>query len=445
MEDLKDFEEVVEFLDKIPQFLNVKQGLEYGKDRAQEILKLLGRPEKDLKIIHVAGTNGKGSVCAYLSACLESVGLKTGSFTSPHLTDIRERIRIGKSMIGRDDFVRLFNKVRRKVSQAGIEIAYFEYFLHIALLYYKEQGTDCVILETGLGGRLDATNAVTGKILSVITGIGLEHTEILGDSLEEIAKEKAGIIAPGVPVVVSCNNNHILKIFKKCAEENGSRLIYADYAEITDVSITPEKIDFSLENEYYKNVSFTVPAPALYEAVNAKTALTAAAYLKESSQFDGFNGEIDDDDIDAFKAALKGAVWEGRMERIAPGIYVDGAHNPQGAEVFTESVKAFAGDKRNTLLCSIVSDKDYEEMIRIMTKDDLFEEFVIAVASTDRALSKEELMRAFKEHTNAQVHAFRSASDAFEYAEKNFKDYLFCVGSLYLAGDIKRLKGKKDA
>ena len=440
------FDDAVKYLESIPQFTGEDTGLKYGVQRAKILLESIGNPDKDLKVVHVAGTNGKGSVCAYISACLGSQGIRTGLFTSPHLTDIRERIRISGEIISKEDFARLFNVVFEETEKVkeevrGFEAAYFEYLLMIALLYFKEKNTDCVILETGLGGRLDATNAVEGTVLSVITGIALEHTDILGDSPEDIAKEKAGIIKPGVPVVVAGDNSDILKIFQKVAEENGSRLIYADYGDVTDISVSHENVDFSLKNEYYKNVSFTVPAPAVYEAVNAATALTSIAVIKESGTLKGLTGSVTKADCDAFDTALRSTIWEGRMERISSDVYVDGAHNPQGVELFIKSVEAFASEKKNILLFSVVSDKAYEDMVKAIVGSGLFSEYVITRPETARALSQGDLLRLFGKYTDRPVKAFSGVREAFEYAKAKEKDYLFCVGSLYLIGEIKKLKG----
>ena len=440
------FDDAVKYLESIPQFTGEEPGLKYGVQRAKILLERIGNPDKDLKVIHVAGTNGKGSVCAYISACLESQGISTGLFTSPHLADIRERIRVSGEMISKEDFTRLFNPVLEETEKVkeetrGFEAAYFEYLLMIALIYFKEKNTDCVILETGLGGRLDATNAVEGTVLSVITGIALEHTDILGNSPEEIAKEKAGIIKPGIPVVVAGDDIDILKIFQKVAEENGSRLIYADYGDVKGVSVSPENVDFSLENEYYRNVSFTVPVPAVYEAVNAATALTAMAVIKESGLLKGFSGSLTKADREAFDKALRNTVWEGRMERIFPDTYVDGAHNPQGVELFIKSVEAFASGKKNILLFSVVSDKAYEDMVKAVAGSGLFSEYVITRPDTKRALSQDDLLRLFGKYTDRPVKAFSDVKEAFEYAKAKEKDYLFCVGSLYLIGEIKKLKG----
>ena len=187
------------FLDTIPQYAG-----ESGVVRAGALLEELGHPEKTLKIIHVAGSNGKGSVCAYLNRILIQHGFRTGLFTSPHLVDVRERIRIDNEMVSKSDFVQAFDRVHsaeKRLQKKNITLAYFDWLFGMALLLFVQKQVDFVILETGLGGRLDATNAVQNPVLSVITTISLEHTAVLGDTLSQIAKEKAGILKQGVSAV----------------------------------------------------------------------------------------------------------------------------------------------------------------------------------------------------------------------------------------------------
>ena len=194
----KEYERAIQYINAIPQFMK-----NTGVDRGRVLLKLLKNPQNKLKIIHVAGTNGKGSVCAYMEAVLRANGYSTGLFTSPHLFDERERIRICGEWIDKKAFVRCFKKVKAADEMmGGNALAYFDYFFGIAMLIYSELQLDYCVIETGLGGRLDITNAVEKPVLSIITTISLEHTKILGDSVTAIAKEKAGIIKKDVPVVV---------------------------------------------------------------------------------------------------------------------------------------------------------------------------------------------------------------------------------------------------
>ena len=211
------FEKAVCALDEIPQFMALS-----GRARAEKMLRLLGAPHHRLKIIHVAGTNGKGSVSAYLERILRENGYKTGLFTSPHLLDIRERIQINGKMIEKADFLTQYAQVRsadsRLQEEEGVGLAYFDYFLGIALLTFVQEQVDFVVMETGLGGRLDATNAVDNPILAVLTAISLEHTQLLGDTVQAIAAEKAGIIKQGVPVVYWAGNEAAASVIAQTAD-----------------------------------------------------------------------------------------------------------------------------------------------------------------------------------------------------------------------------------
>ena len=207
------YNEIVNSLDSISQFASST-----GLERGRQLLHDMNNPEKSLKIIHVAGTNGKGSVCAYIAGILQHNGYKTGLFTSPHLDDITERIRINGIMISQEDFEEAYWYVEEHRTQ---ELAYFDYLFGMAMYYYSKHDVDYVVMETGLGGKLDATNAVDNPVVSVITTISLEHTAILGDTIEKIANEKAGIIKPGIPVVCSGIVKEAADVIRKRAADFG--------------------------------------------------------------------------------------------------------------------------------------------------------------------------------------------------------------------------------
>ncbi|MBQ4283806.1 MAG: bifunctional folylpolyglutamate synthase/dihydrofolate synthase, partial [Lachnospira sp.] len=238
-----EYNKSIEILNNIPQFL---EG--YGVDRARIMLKALGNPEKQLKVIHVAGTNGKGSVCAYLERILRENGYKVGLFTSPHLTDIRERIKIDGELISREEFLWGFDTVKEAVEECGLQPAYFDYLLGIAVLSFIKENVDYCIMETGLGGKLDATNAIENKLLNVITGVSLEHTAILGNTVEQIAEEKAGIVKAATPVVYMDKLPAVAEVIVKRACSEKSDCVEAGYKNLRIIKNTGKSIDFSVHN-----------------------------------------------------------------------------------------------------------------------------------------------------------------------------------------------------
>ena len=435
-----------EFLSQIPQFSGAETGFKYGVERARLLLEFAGHPEKYLKIIHVAGSNGKGSVCALLDNALRSAGFKTGLFTSPHLICMRERIRFTSEMIGEGDFLRLLEDVceieeRVREKYPDFKAAYFEYFFVIALLYFKEMAADAVILDTGLGGRLDATNACEDPVLCVITSISLEHTRVLGESVEEIAAEKAGIIRGGAPVAAHLpKGDSVKRILEKRAAKAGSAVTFFDKNEISVNVITDENIDFSLKNGYYRNVTVTLPMPAIYEAYNAGLALTALAVLAESERLPGLDARTLELRLPDICAGLEGLRWPGRMECVAPGVYMDGAHNAEGIEAFLESVSGFAQGRCNVLLFAVSDDKDRLEMIRLLCESGLFCSVVVTAADEARGAAAETVARAFEAHGFADVCTEGEPEAAYRKALATPHDYVFCTGSLFLAGRVGELK-----
>ena len=415
-----DYNEICRYLDSLGQF---NEGT--GVERGRKLLNIIGNPEKELKVIHVAGTNGKGSVCSYIESCLRNEGYKVGLFTSPHLNTIQ----INRELISEEDFTQYFNKIYAAAGMNNAGLAYFDFFFGIAMLYFKEQNVDYVVLETGLGGKLDATNAVERPICSVITAIGLEHTAILGDTLEKIAGEKAGIIKHGVPVVYTDNEAVVTEVIKQKADMMKSFSYGVTPQQYTIVKNLNGCIDFLIDNEYYNNDCFHLATPAVYQAENAALALTVCAVLKST-----YGIAMSDENI---KKALAANKWQGRMEKVTDNIYVDGAHNPHGIRKFAETVDAMYAhsDKKAALLFSVVSDKNFEEMIEVLSACRAFDRIAVTVTGGKRQLDRQYIKEAFKRHTDIGIEVYDSAKAAI-YALKN-EDMVFGVGSLYLVADIK--------
>lgn len=422
------YDEIIDRLDSIGQFASST-----GAQRAELLLKDMGNPEEKLNIIHVAGTNGKGSTCAYIAQILQENGYKTGLFTSPHLVDVRERIRINNEMISKDDFVKAYEYVEEHSSG---ELAYFDYLFGMAMYYYNMKNVDYVVMETGLGGRLDATNAVKNPLISVITTISLEHTAILGDTIEKIAAEKAGIIKPGIPVVCSGVDRQAAKVIKETADDNGSPCIVIDENTYELKQNTYGYIDFLIHNEYYKNDCFRLATNALYQMENASIALTVCAVLKDSGV------KLDDR---LTKEAVGKTHWAGRMELVKDNLYVDGAHNPQGIRSFVDSVDSlYESEKLSdaTLLFSVVSDKNYDQMIKILCECKHFKCVYVTMTGGVRRLSSEIIKQAFEAHLpGISIEIFDSVDSAIHEWDNGL---MFATGSLYLVGDVVRALERKE-
>lgn len=426
------YEEAAAYIEEIPKFTK-KHTLEHTKT----FLKRLGNPAVDRKIVHVAGTNGKGSVCAYLQAILMAEGKRTGFFTSPHLVSVNERIRVDNIQIDNETFLKVFRKVLKIVRQMvedGIEHpSYFEFLFGMGMTAFAETDVEYIILETGLGGRLDATNAIDNPALAIITSISLDHTAILGDTIEKIAGEKAGIIKPGVPVFFDGSSKKAAEVIKAKASELGvsCREVTKNAYEIQEVH--RKYIAFSRRSAYDKDVIFQVPMCGCYQAMNAELALEASEYLLAGEEIH----------MDRWKEALAELHWEGRMERVGAHITVDGAHNPGAMEAFVESVKALDESERGemVLLFSAVSDKKYDQMIEYLCENLDVKAYVVTQIEDERGVSAEELADVFRRYTDRPVYCKERLEDAVRTAmnERGETGEIYCLGSLYLVGMMKKL------
>lgn len=427
-------QEILDYLYNLRRF-----GKETGAVRAQRALLMLGNPEKKLNVIHVAGTNGKGSVCAYMNEALLELGFSVGMFTSPHLVRVNERIRLNKEEISDEDFIKYYKRVREvsdKMVNEGFDgLAFFDFVFVMAVLYYEDNNPDYVILETGLGGKDDATAAIENKKLSVITSISLDHTEILGDTIEQIAIQKAGIIVPNTPVVYYKSNDEVGRIMEDTAAKCCSRAISVDEKSFDFIQMERKRIDFSVNNSYYRNNVFSIRNAGLYQMMNATLALNAISMLDGATDFD----------LEKIKNAFAKCVWAGRMESISDNIFIDGAHNPDGIKCFIETANKMADEESKAyLLFGAVCEKDYDQMIRTICHTGKFDGFVIAPLSNHRALALDVMVEEFNKYTDKPVYFRDNVKEAFEFAKSMLSgsDVLFCAGSLYLVGEIKALMGE---
>ena len=429
-----NYEEAVAYIEETPKF-TTKNKLEHTK----ECLHRLGDPQKKFRVVHVAGTNGKGSTCAFLTSILREAGYSCGLFTSPHLVVINERFQINEKNIDDDTFLHAFEKVKKLadelVAEGSYHPTYFEFLFLMGMVIFADTEVDYVILETGLGGKLDATTAVEDPIACVITSISFDHMQYLGNTIEAIAGEKAGIIVPGVPVIYDGNDLRAAGVIKKRAQELGSPYYEVKKTDTKIIRNTRAGIDFSYENEYYGNTVFSLPFIAEYQVMNASLALKTIEVLKERVEVS----------MEAIGKGLKETRWQGRMETVLPGVIVDGAHNEDGVEKFVETAAHFQKDAPLTLLFSAVDDKDYTDMIRTILGKISFRSVIVTQVGGYRKVPAEKLAEIFRAEGCPAAEACEDVEEAFQKAleAKGEDGMLFCVGSLYLVGEIKTaiLKG----
>jgi len=482
-----NYNRIEEYVINIPKFR-----AEGSIEQTRKFYEFLGKPGRSASIIHVAGTNGKGSTCAYMNSVLTEAGYKVGMFTSPHLVSVRERMRINHELISEQAFVKTYNKLtkllecynqylkessfkrtgenanskdntnrieREIISQLEYFPTFYEFLFFMTMLYFEEQKTDIIILETGMGGRLDATNVIDAPKVAVITEIGKDHMEILGDTYELIAEEKAGIIKKGSVVVYSAKRQEVAEVIERKAGELGVLCKCVEKLENQDYSFVYKKIDFSFYSRYYGYIPIKLNTCAIYQVENAKLALTAIEEL---------GVEVSEE---AIQRGMEICKWEGRMEEILPGIFLDGAHNEDGIDAFVSSVKGDGCKGHRWLLFSAVADKEYILMKDRLIESDLFEYIYATPLKTTRSIRREELEIIFADAeiaerskletisdtkdecisaknklenivTDYKVRILDSAYEGFQeiLSLKKEEDYVYVTGSLYLVGEIKERK-----
>lgn len=404
-------------------------------------LNLLGNPEKSFRAVHVAGTNGKGSVCAFLASALEESGKKTGLFTSPHLVRINERIVTDGSPVSDGDFAHIYEKVANALSclpERGEALpSYFEFLFLMACVCFAERGVDTAVIETGLGGRLDATNSLSSPDISVITRIAYDHMQYLGNTLGEIAGEKAGIIKAGVPVVCAgCSEEALAPVLKRAGEMNAP--VYVLRRE--DCRLTgfdTGRIDFDTSFSFGGHHAFTIAANAPWQAENAALSVLALKVLKERER--EFYGDISYENVSSGLLKMR---WPGRMEEISPGIFIDGAHNTDGIRGFTEAVRAVLAARRETepvLVFSAVRDKDLRGMIGLLVREVSWKRIILTEIRGGRKTEAAALRKLFGEAGRPDAYVMPALSSAIEEAERQRSGSIFICGSLYLAGEAEEI------
>lgn len=437
------YQECVDYILSVPLFAT-----KLGTENLNQILNLMGHPEHSYPVIHIAGTNGKGSTCSFLASILKQAGKKVGVFTSPHLQKINERFRIGEQIIDDHSFVKLFEETMlyvEKAKEKQIEHpSFFELMFLMATLYFKNQQVEYAIFETGMGGRLDATNVIK-PIVSVITSVGLDHMQFLGNTIAEIAEEKAGIIKAGVPVVFFDRKDEATPVISNYCKRVGADLHIVEKNRYNLRKITEKTIDFSFDSGYYRYCSLEIKKTALYQIENAILAVKAYELLlinenelcDSKSDFNkGLNYNFTDKDIAGIRTGLMNMVWKGRMECIDTNVYIDGAHNEEAIDAFCHTVEVLFQNNKKILLFAVSKDKNYENMIERLCKIS-FAEVIIVRYEGSRSAEVETVEEAFRRFSVCKITTFDTIGEGFLYGKSHVLDsVLFCVGSLYLAGNL---------
>lgn len=429
-----NYTEAVDYIETIPKFT-----VKHPPEHTRELLSRLGNPQEGIKIIHVAGTNGKGSVCAYLNAMLLAGGKKTGLFTSPHLVRINERFQINGEDVSDEQFLNAFLKVEKAAKEYEAEgeghPSYFETLFLMGMLIFKEAGVEYLVMETGLGGRLDATNVVEKPLACIITSISRDHTEYLGDTLEAIAGEKAGIIKAGVPVIYDASQPGPASVIAAKAKEMGSPAWPMEPSFYEMKTQSREGITFTFAYPGGEKAELAIPYMAKYQMMNASLAFYMMHILQD----------VHDIPKNVLAEGLSKIKWPCRMEMAAPGVIIDGAHNEDGIAQFVSTAGYFAKENEITILFTAVADKHYHEMIGEICEGIHPSHVVATQIDGSRVVPAEVLAEDFRKAGCTDVCAEPEIGAAYEKAlGKKGSGMLFCVGSLYLAGELKAYLAKRN-
>lgn len=429
-----NYTEAVDYIETIPKFT-----VKHPPEHTRELLSRLGNPQEGIKIIHVAGTNGKGSVCAYLNAMLLAGGKKTGLFTSPHLVRINERFQINGEDVSDEQFLDAFLKVEKAAKEYEAEgeghPSYFETLFLMGMLIFKEAGVEYLVMETGLGGRLDATNVVEKPLACIITSISRDHTEYLGDTLEAIAGEKAGIIKAGVPVIYDASQPGPASVIAAKAKEMGSPAWPMEPSFYEMKIQSREGITFTFAYPGGEKAELVIPYVAKYQMMNASLAFYMMHILQD----------VHDIPKNVLAEGLSKIKWPCRMEMAAPGVIIDGAHNEDGIAQFVSTAGYFAKENEITILFTAVADKHYHEMIGEICEGIHPSHVVATQIDGSRVVPAEVLAEDFRKAGCTDVCAEPEIGAAYEKAlGKKGSGMLFCVGSLYLAGELKAYLAKRN-
>ena len=414
------YEEKVAYIEDLPMFTK-KNSLSHTR----ELLHRLGDPQERMRIIHVAGSNGKGSFCSFLHQTLMEAGYRTAMFTSPHLRCLNERFVINGHNCTDEVFEESFDVVFRMVKKAEKEgmphPSYFEFLFLMGMVLFERQNVSFLILETGLGGRLDATNSILHPEYTVITSISLEHTEILGDTIEQIAAEKAGIIKKGVPIIYDASQPQAAVVIAQVAAEKQAPCYAVHPTEAQVVQMTAQDIVFRVAH-----MEVRIPFVAEYQIANAMLAIQVLWLLHK-------RGVVTKEQI---ITGLSHTKWPGRMQQIRPEIFLDGAHNLAGIGILLKTVKRIQKEPP-ILVFSMVKEKDYHKVVQLLATEIAWDTIYVTQMHTSRGIPAQMLAEEFSE-AGRSVCCIPDKTEAIRQALRKKRDgqLLICTGSLYLLGEL---------
>lgn len=423
-----------------------KRGSVPGLDAIEGLLEELGHPENNLKIVHIAGTNGKGSIFAYLSSILIAAGFKVGRYISPTISCYEERFQINGEYITKDKLARLYNIVeeamKREEEKTGLKPTLFEVETAISFLYFKEEKVDYALIEVGMGGRMDATNVIRHPELTVISSISYDHQAFLGDTLEEIAWQKAGIIKESCPVVLSENSDEVCKVIEQEATKKKVKCIEIKPTDYEVLSETPYGSTFLWKEQRYET-----KLPGRHQVSNAVTALAASEYLfrkdyEKNNARKAIAKKLDEMNV---KSAQQGGIirtcWPGRLEVLKkePLFYRDGAHNPDGAKKLAAFLQKYFTNKKIIYIMGVLKDKEYKKMLRYLMP--MAKEVYVFKPNNERGLSAQILADTIKEVADVSVTIESDVNAAVFRALDTAKpdDVLVACGSLSFMEEMELL------
>ncbi|SCI20227.1 MULTISPECIES: bifunctional folylpolyglutamate synthase/dihydrofolate synthase [unclassified Romboutsia] len=418
-----------------------KFGIRLGLDCTGKLLELLGNPQENLKVVHVAGTNGKGSVCSFVANILKEEGYKVGLYTSPYLETFTERIRVNGENIPEDDVARIITLIKDKidimVSEGYSAPTEFEIVTAMAFYYYNEQEIDYVVLEVGLGGRYDSTNVIKNPLVSVLVSISLDHIGVLGDTIGKIAYEKAGIIKENGTAIVYKQVKEAEDVIKEvCKDKNANYIeVNFDNIYIKKSDIYSQVYDCDIMLEKFDDIEIKLIGD--HQINNSIVALNVIKYLRDNKDVKVSNESI--------RKGLLTTKWPGRIEKIKenPMFIIDGAHNEDGAKSLSKALDKNFPNKKLTMLIGMLADKDIDSVLKILMPK--FDKVVTTTPDNDRAINSEELKNKISKYVD-NVISIENIDDAVNYTLNNSKedDVIISAGSLYMIGAVRTLVKEKE-